>query len=65
MPGCIERALLCFQHMPARVPEPSPHPWQQPNHGAKAQCAKLPNTTPALDAADKTRILEVLGTLLL
>ena len=64
MPGYIERALLRFQHTTGRSPEHSPHPWQRPNYGAKTQFATLPDATPALDAADKTRILEVLGTLL-
>jgi hypothetical protein len=64
MPGYIERALQRFQHVAKRVPEHSPHPWQRPNYGAKTQFAPLPDATAALDAADKTRILEVLGTLL-
>lgn len=66
MPGYIQRALLRFQHVPASpLPEHSPHPWQRPNYGAKTQFATVPdNAPPILDAADKTRILEVLGTLL-
>ena len=64
MPGYIERALQRFQHTASRSPEHSPHPWQRPNYGAKTQFAVLPDATPAPDAADKTRILEVLGTLL-
>ena len=65
MPGYIDRALQRFQHDAPRTPEHSPHPWQRPNYGAKTQFATLPDaTSPALDAADKLRILEVLGTLL-
>jgi hypothetical protein len=64
MPGYIERALARFQHSAGRSPEHAPHPWQRPNYGAKTQFAALPDESPALDAADKTRILEVLGTLL-
>ena len=64
MPGYIERALLRFQHVARHMPEHSPHPWQKPNYGAKTQFAPLPDKAPALDALDKTRILEVLGTLL-
>ena len=64
MPGYIERALQRFQHTPSRSPEHSPHPWQRPNYGAKVQFAAASDETPALDASDKTRILEVLGTLL-
>ena len=43
---------------------PPQHPWQKPNYGAKTQYALLPDDTNSLNAADKTRILEVLGTLL-
>jgi hypothetical protein len=64
MPGYIARALQRFQHVPPTKPEHAPHPWQRPNFGAKTQIATLPDSSPALDVADKTRILEVLGTLL-
>ena len=64
MPGYIDRALLRFQHVPKPFPEHSPHPWQRPTYGAKTQFATPPDAAPALNAADKTRILEVLGTLL-
>jgi hypothetical protein len=64
MPGYIARALQRFQHMPPAKPEHSPHPWQRPNYGAKTQFAAVPDSTDALNAADKLRILEVLGTLL-
>lgn len=60
MPGYIERALC-----PAPLKkEHSPHPWQRPTYGAKTQYAPSPDESPSVDAADKTRILEVLGTLL-
>jgi hypothetical protein len=64
MPGYIERALQRFKHIPGPKVEHSPHPWQRPNYGAKTQFAAMPEQSPSLDAADKTRILEVLGTLL-
>ena len=64
MPGYIERALHRFQHPPPVKPEHSPHPWQKPTYGAKTQFALMPDATAALDATDKRRILEVLGTLL-
>ena len=65
MPGYIERTLTRFQHPSPRLHEHSPHPWQKPTYGAKTQFALLPDDTAALDATDKTRILEGLGTLLL
>ena len=64
MPGYIERALQRFKHIAAPKAEHSPHPWQRPTYGAKTQFAAMPDESPSLDAADKTRILEVLGTLL-
>jgi hypothetical protein len=64
MPGYIDRALQRFQNAPATKPEHAPYPWQPPNFGAKTQYATLPDSSSAIDVADKTRILEVLGTLL-
>ena len=64
MPGYIERALHRFQHPTPTKPEHSPHPWQKPTFGAKTHFALLPDATAALDAADKRRVHEVLGTLL-
>jgi hypothetical protein len=64
MAGYIDRALHRFQHPKPPKPEHSPHPWQRPIYGAKTQYATSPSDTVALDAADKLRILEVLGTLL-
>jgi hypothetical protein len=64
MPGYVESALQRFQHVPPPTPEHAPHPWQRPNYGAKTQFALPPDSAPALDASDKTRILAVLGTLL-
>jgi hypothetical protein len=64
MSGYIQHALLRFTHAPPRVPEHSPHPWQRPNYSSMTQqFALLPDATSALDAADKTRTLEVLGAL--
>ena len=64
MPGYIERTLQRFQLPKPTKLEHSPHPWQKPNYGAKTQYAILPDDTDSLDAANKTRILGVLGTLL-
>jgi hypothetical protein len=64
MPGYIERALQRFQHTPPTRPEHSPHAWQIPTYGAKTQYAPGPDVSPALNAADTTRVQQVLGTLL-
>ena len=64
MPGYFSSTLQQFQHVAPSKPKHSPHPWQRPNYGAKLQFASAPDTTTTLDASNKLRILEVLGTLL-
>jgi hypothetical protein len=64
MPGYIARALQRFQHVAPTKAEHAPHPWQRPTYGAKTQFATVPDNAAALNATDKLRILEVLGTLL-
>ena len=64
MPGYIARALQRFQHPTPLAPEHSPHPWQRPNYGAKTHYAPPPDTATSIDATDKLRLQEVLGTLL-
>jgi len=64
MPSYIDRALKCFQHPHPQQPEHAPHAWQRPTYGATTQFAPGPDTTPALDAADRTRVQEVIGVLL-
>jgi len=64
IPGYIERALQRFNHPDPTRPQHSPHLWQKPQYGAKIQYTPAPDMTPALNAADTTRVQEVLGTLL-
>jgi hypothetical protein len=64
MPGYIAGALRRFQDTAPAKAEHSPYPWQRPEYGAKTHFAPLPDASAALDATDKLRILEVLGTLL-
>jgi hypothetical protein len=64
MPGYIARALQRFQHVATAKAEHSPHPWQRLVYGAKTQFAPAPDAAATLNAADKLRILEILGTLL-
>jgi Reverse transcriptase (RNA-dependent DNA polymerase) len=64
MPGYIERALQRFKHEAPTKPQHSPHPWVQPDYGAKAQLtAPIDNTKP-LDKHELKFVQEVLGTLL-
>jgi hypothetical protein len=63
MPGYIARALTRFDHpMPTRKAN-SPYPWNAPVYGSRQQFATHDNT-PFIDAKDKLRLQEVLGTLL-
>lgn len=61
MPGYVERALQHFNHPIPTHSEHSPHAWNQPQYGAKIQYAAAPDTSPILNAANKTRMQEVLG----
>ena len=62
MPGYIERALQRFAHK-RNWREDSPHEWTKPNYGAKVQYAS-DNESPLLDASNKKRVQEVVGSLL-
>mmetsp|Transcript_37326 Transcript_37326/g.52691 ORF Transcript_37326/g.52691 Transcript_37326/m.52691 type:complete len:102 (-) Transcript_37326:23-328(-) len=64
MPGYVERALTRFQHALPNQKEDSPHKHDIPQYGAKTQYTDDPNNSPALDAANKKRVQEILGTLL-
>jgi hypothetical protein len=61
MPGYIERALQRFEHFRPTKIEHSPHDWTVPKYGARQQYVTYVNS-PLLDAKDKTRVQEVLGT---
>jgi hypothetical protein len=63
MPGYVARALQRFSHPKPTRPQDSPHPWTAPKFGAHQQFATS-DLTPVLDAANKKRIQEVIGTLL-
>jgi hypothetical protein len=64
MPGYIAKALQRFSHPPPTRPQHSPHAWSRPDYGATTQYASPPDGTPLMDSADKTRLQEVIGTLL-
>jgi len=64
MPGYIERALTRFEHPTPTRPQHSPHAWQKPQYGAKKQYAIPDDESPPLSPAERTRVQEVLGTLL-
>jgi hypothetical protein len=65
MPGYVERALQRFTHKPDPAqPSNSPHRYQVPTYGQRIQYAKPADTSAPLNAADKTRIQEVIGVFL-
>jgi hypothetical protein len=64
MPGYVAKALHRFQHPRPSKPQDSPYPWNKPDYGSKVQLSPLPDTTTPLDAASKTRLQEIVGTLL-
>jgi hypothetical protein len=63
MPGYVERALQCFQHV-IRRRQGNPYKFITPEFGAKVQYAPSEDMSPLLDAAGKKYVQEVLGTLL-
>jgi hypothetical protein len=64
MPGYVEKALQRFSHPPPARPQHSPHAWSRPDYGAKTQFTAPPDDSPPMDSSDKTRLQEVIGTLL-
>jgi Reverse transcriptase (RNA-dependent DNA polymerase) len=64
MPGYIERALQRFKHEAPSKPQHSPHPWVQPDYGAKTQLTAPIDSTKPLDKHELKYVQEVLGTLL-
>lgn len=64
MRAYIEHALQRITCPTPSRPQHSPHAWQKPQYGAKTQYTHNADNSPALDAANKTTVQEILGTLL-
>jgi hypothetical protein len=64
MPGYIAKILTRF--CVARCPrmQHSPHTWTAPSYDAKVKLTPLPNITAPLSKAGKTKLQEIIGTLL-
>ena len=62
--GYIEKALLRFGVIPPKQPQHSPHAWIAPIYGAAAQLVPPTDDIAPLDAAGKTRLKKIIGTLL-
>jgi hypothetical protein len=64
MPGYIRKALQRFAIPPTTRAQHAPHAWAKPVYGQQQQLTKLVANSPALDAADRQRLQEIIGTLL-
>ena len=63
MPGYIERSLQRFKHTKPTKSEDASHIWIKSAYGKRMQFAKI-NDLPYLDAGNKKKVQEILGTLL-
>ena len=65
MPRYVNRALLTYagHPLPHRT-QHSPHPWTKPNYGAKQQLTEESDNYLAITPTRKTRIQQIIGTLL-
>jgi hypothetical protein len=64
MPGYIAKALTKFCHTPPTKDQHSPHAWTAPTYGAPIQLTAPTDLSPELPPTDKTKIQEIIGTLL-
>ena len=64
IPGNVEKALHRFCSPHPRRPQHSPYAWSKPTYGSKIQLSPVLDTSPALDSSGKTRLQEIVGTLL-
>ena len=63
MPTYIPELLKNIQHIPC-IPEHAPHKYNVPIYGQKIQYATEDNNLPQLEEEDKTRIQQIIGSLL-
>jgi hypothetical protein len=64
MPNYVSKALQRFEHEQPARPQHAPHPWTPPVYGAKTQYTPLADVSPVVPPAQRTRIMEIIGTLL-
>jgi hypothetical protein len=60
MPGCVEKALQRFCHLPVTRIQNSPHTWIPPHYGAHQQMNPPPDDSDKLDQAGITRLQKVI-----
>ena len=64
MPGYVAKALQRFEHPTPSRKQDSPHAWTKPDYGAKQQLTPPIDDSRNLEASEKLRIQEIVGTLL-
>ena len=64
MPGYVAKALQRFEHPAPSRNQDSPHAWTKPDYGAKQQLTPPIDDSRHLEASEKLRIQEIVGTLL-
>jgi hypothetical protein len=64
MPGYVAKAIAKFCASTPTRPQHSPHAWQAPQYGAKIQYTTPDDTSTPLSPTAKTRLQEIIGTLL-
>ena len=63
MPGYIEKLLHKYQYQPT-IPQHAPYPCRPIQYGAKVQMATPTDETETIDSQDKTRVQQIVGSLL-
>jgi hypothetical protein len=64
MPGYIKKALQRFAIPPTTRAQHAPHAWSKPVYGQTQQLTKPIDNSPALNATERRRLQEIIGTLL-
>jgi hypothetical protein len=64
MPGYIKKALQRFAIPPTTRAQHAPHVWSKPVYGQTQQLTKPIDNSPALNATERRRLQEIIGTLL-
>jgi hypothetical protein len=64
MRSYVEKALQMFTHPDPIRPQHVPHPWINPNYGARIQYAESEDTSPPLDKHGTKRLHEVIASFL-
>jgi len=64
MPGYVEKALQCFQHMAPTKPQHALHAWMPPQYGATTQLTAPINSSANLDKSQTKQLQQIIGVFL-